>query len=1446
MVPSGQGWHHFAVVATNGQAMPIFYVDTVERAFASSGGVALINLFPSTRPLHIGAQVDPSYSYFGKNLIDELAIYNRALSSNEVAAIYEAGSAGKCISGAPNIVLQPRSQTVSYWQSSTFTVVATGSRPLAYQWQFNGTNLLAGTNDTLTLTDVGTNHAGNYQVIITNQFGAATSSVAVLTVVPPSGTAYWDGGGDSTSWSDALNWSDNRLPGATNEVVITGGAGTNVVISSGSITVKSIQCSKAFTISGGALTVTDGASQISGTFTMPGGTSLATAGSNTVFTATGSANIDNASLSVSGGAVLSLPGVRSYQSPGYGRMWSVGGTGSLLGLPGLTNIGAAYVLAVNATAGGQADLSNLGGITNGFVDVIADGSNSVVNLSSLTQFSGASAGRWFELEAKNGGAITIPGLVDGAGVSVILHPGGTISTTQFQQLANVTADGVMIHLPSLVSVSGTITLNGVTIHLPSLGSVSGGITLNAGSLFDAPMLTNIDNASLSVSGGAVLSLPGVRTYQSPGYDRMWSVSGAGSLLGLPGLTNIGLAYVLTVKATVGGQADLSNLRGITNGFVDVIADGSNSVVNLNSLTQFSGAPAGRWFELEAKNGGAILLPLLARTDSTTVTISTNSALTFPSLTNFLSGEITVKGGAASFPVAVISNSVFNLYGGSLQSALVFDNSTLNIGTNVAAPGFFSFQNISNALTGRLASQQTARVLGGAGGTNAALRLAAGATNAGTILLDAVNGAYSATLLVQSNLLLINDLTGSIQALPGTGGSRTLAGSVRSAGAVSAGPGSTFALTGNYEQAGGGRLDIAIGAAGPGGLAVKGTATLAGALSATFTNGFYPAPNALFTFLTNAVRSGTFSAFSFQSNIVGLQVVYGAASSVIEVINTLPLIPVLPDVGVDELTTLSVNVNATDGDTPAQSLTYGLANAPAGASISAAGLVTWTPTEAQGPMVTNITVVVTDNGAPNLTSTRTFQVDVREINVPPVLTLPGTQTLNELTSLSVSASATDADIPTNALRFALVSPPSGMAINATNGAITWTPSEQQGPSTNEIRVSVTDTNPVASNAKELSVTNSFTVIVNEVNLAPVLTVPPPQTINELATLTVTNTATDGDYPANMLTFALLSGPSNAVLNAVSGVLTWTPSEAEGPGTNTFVVSVTDFNPWAVNAQQLGMTNSFTVVVNETNAVPVLTVPTNDVINELVLYTATATATDSDVPTNALTFALVSAPTGMVIGATSGVITWTPSEAQGPSTNVIFVSVTDTNPWALSAKSLSVTGSFTLIVREVNSGPVLTPMPDQTIHALTTLSTNATATDADLPPQTLVFSLVAGPVGLSVSPGGLVTWTPEDTQVGTANVTVRVADGGTPELSDTNSFSVTVVARPTLSISSVTSSNLTLNWTAIPGHSYRVQERPDLGATEWADLGGDVTASASTASQTDVLPATNRLYRVRVLP
>src|SRR5438045_2690084 len=145
-------------------------------------------------------------------------------------------------------------------------------------------------------------------------------------------------------------------------------------------------------------------------------------------------------------------------------------------------------------------------------------------------------------------------------------------------------------------------------------------------------------------------------------------------------------------------------------------------------------------------------------------------------------------------------------------------------------------------------------------------------------------------------------------------------------------------------------------------------------------------------------------------------------------------------------------------------------------------------------VTNtVTVVVTDYGVAALSATNSFTVTVTEVNLAPVLSVPADQTIAEQTGLSVSASATDADLPANTLTFALVSAPTGITINPGSGAISWTPSEAQGPSTNVVSVSVTDNGVPA-----LSVTNSFTVTVTEVNLAPVLSVPADQTIDEQTT------------------------------------------------------------------------------------------------------------------------------------------------------------------------------------------------------------------------------------------------------------------------------------------------------------------------------------------------------------
>src|SRR5205807_9085 len=163
---------------------------------------------------------------------------------------------------------------------------------------------------------------------------------------------------------------------------------------------------------------------------------------------------------------------------------------------------------------------------------------------------------------------------------------------------------------------------------------------------------------------------------------------------------------------------------------------------------------------------------------------------------------------------------------------------------------------------------------------------------------------------------------------------------------------------------------------------------------------------------------------------------------------------------------------------------------------------------QGPSTNTITVKVTDNGSPALSATNSFTVVVNEVNSAPTLTVPGNQTINELSTLVVTNTATDTDVPANKIGRASCRERSDVAVNATSGMLNVWPTEPQGPSTNTITVKVTDNGSPA-----LSATNSFTVVVNEVNSAPTLTVPGNQTINELSTLVVTNTATDTDVPAN---------------------------------------------------------------------------------------------------------------------------------------------------------------------------------------------------------------------------------------------------------------------------------------------------------------------------------------------
>lgn len=141
-------------------------------------------------PLRIGSRnisyitnVRPQDRFNGR--IDEFSFYGRALTGAEIASVYQAGGAGKCVQPiAPSIVVAPVNQTVLAGKDVTFSVVAAGTGPLAYQWQFNDANIANATNATLVVTAPRKAAAGKYSVTVSNSAGSAPVVSATLAVTP--------------------------------------------------------------------------------------------------------------------------------------------------------------------------------------------------------------------------------------------------------------------------------------------------------------------------------------------------------------------------------------------------------------------------------------------------------------------------------------------------------------------------------------------------------------------------------------------------------------------------------------------------------------------------------------------------------------------------------------------------------------------------------------------------------------------------------------------------------------------------------------------------------------------------------------------------------------------------------------------------------------------------------------------------------------------------------------------------------------------------------------------------------------------------------------------------------------------------------------------------------------------------------------------------------------
>ena len=229
-----------------------------------------------------------------------------------------------------------------------------------------------------------------------------------------------------------------------------------------------------------------------------------------------------------------------------------------------------------------------------------------------------------------------------------------------------------------------------------------------------------------------------------------------------------------------------------------------------------------------------------------------------------------------------------------------------------------------------------------------------------------------------------------------------------------------------------------------------------------------------------------------------------------------------------------------------------------------------------------------------------------------------------------------------------------------------------------------------------------------------------------------------------------------------MIQWTPAGTQ-LGDNAVAVRVVDGNGGIA-------TQSYTITVSApANQAPSITSSPATTGTEDELYTYDVEATDPDVG-DVLTFSLDTAPAGMTIDASSGLIQWTPAGTQ-VGDNAVAVRVVDGNGGIA-------TQSYTIAVSAAaNQAPNITSTPPTSGTVGIEYQYDVEADDPD--GDTLTFSLTSAPTGMSIDPAsGLISWTPTALQEGSNPVVVRASDG---QAFAEQSFVVSVTPQQALQVS-----------------------------------------------------------------
>ncbi len=303
------------------------------------------------------------------------------------------------------------------------------------------------------------------------------------------------------------------------------------------------------------------------------------------------------------------------------------------------------------------------------------------------------------------------------------------------------------------------------------------------------------------------------------------------------------------------------------------------------------------------------------------------------------------------------------------------------------------------------------------------------------------------------------------------------------------------------------------------------------------------------------------------------------------------------------------------------------------------------------------------------ATADAQTTASTVNTAPSLLPIANVTLDEGATLNLQPVALDTDLPRQSLSYTLAVAPPGATYDSTANSLRWTTTELDGNTTNRFTLIVAD-----NGQPSLSVTQSFNVIVRELNAAPVFTDAPTDLfVDEESLLSMVVAATDPDRPAQTLTWQLEPGaPVGVSIAPATGQLTWLPGEARGPGEYLVTVTVRDNGSPTRSASR-----TLRLIVREVNRPPVLApIATQTALVQTTLV-VTNSASDPDIPTQQFFYSLApGAPRGARIDRASGLFTWTPIAEYARTTNAITVQVTDNG-----VPSMTGTRMFTVIVGDL---------------------------------------------------------------------------------------------------------------------------------------------------------------------